>query len=168
MSIRICEVCEGDVPATLAFRWEWGETGYCSDVGRQLLEQKAQTLQRSVTFERLSDIPVRPVEHDERAQLAGKIYALEHDVQAQRARGAELYAELQRMRADNRVLVLANEEAKRLVEELKARNLELEGALSEARRSLVSAQEEGAILREVLGREAPTLPESGALPPVDA
>lgn len=168
MSIRICEVCEGDIPATMAFRWDWGETGYCSDKGRALLEQKAQALQRSVTFERLADIPARPLELDERAQLAGRIYALEHEVGAQRARGTELYQELQRMRADNRVLVLANEEAKRLVEELKARNLELEGALSEARRSLVGAQEEAAVLREVLGREAPTLPESGALPPVES
>lgn len=162
MSIRICEVVSGDVAATLAFRWEWGESGYCSDVGRTLLEQKAQTLGRSVTFERLADIPARPVEIDERSQLAGRIYALEHEVGAQKARGSELYQELQRMRADNRVLVLANEEAKRLVAELQARNLELEGALSEARRNLVSAQDEGAMLREILGRDAPTLPETGA------
>jgi hypothetical protein len=149
----MCQVVEGE-EAVYSFAWEWGETGLCGHTGRTLLQQASGNLGRRVDFHPLDTGP-RPMELEERAQFAGRVFALEHELAAVRDRGQALYLETERLRADNRLLVvqkgqlearLANE-----LEPLRRRVQELTEELASERRDLAAVVEERDILRDMIG-----------------
>lgn len=150
---RMCGVVEGE-EAVYSYTWEWGETGLCGHTGRTLLQQASGNLGRRVDFHPLETGP-RPMELEERAQFAGKVYALEAELAAVRDRGQALYLETERLRADNRLLVVQKGQLEaRLAQEvdpLRRQVQELTEELSEERRDLAAVVEERDILRSMIG-----------------
>jgi hypothetical protein len=155
MSNKTIIMCDDDseVRATYAYTWAWGERGHCSEAGRQRREQLAQTLQRHVAFVPLGDSEPVPMVLEERARLAGQIYALTEENRDLRARGAEMYAELGQLRSDNRLLVVREKEARRAVDEAMT-------VAEQAKRGLADFERENSELLEEVGILRALVPSS--------
>jgi hypothetical protein len=90
---------------------------------------------------------------EERARLAGQIYALTEENRDLRARGAEMYAELGQLRSDNRLLVVREKEARRAVDEAMT-------VAEQAKRGLADFERENSELLEEVGILRALVPSS--------
>ena len=77
--------------AVFAYRWEWGETGNCCAEQATLLQQTAQTLQRSIALHPLQAAAPPPLTRDERTQLVARSLVLEAELEEAKTAGLETY-----------------------------------------------------------------------------
>lgn len=98
----MCDLFPGREAVAL-YRWGWGESGACCQEGQFLIQQKSENLGQPVTF---SPLPVtdKPLTLDERAAMAGRIYALEAELVEVRSQMHRLYTETEKLRSDNRMM----------------------------------------------------------------
>lgn len=93
--IELCSVKRGDdvcnKPATLGYRWEWGETGICCAECAGLLQQTAGNISRSIAIAPRAAAAEPPLERSERTQLIAARLSAEAEMEEVKARGAELY-----------------------------------------------------------------------------
>ncbi len=118
-----CEEC--DAPATLAYRWDWGQTGIvCAEHGA-LLQQKSVALSRGIVVHpRQAAAPI-PIGRDERVRLQAEAIVLKEDLTAAQSAGEQLHTK-------NKDLQLQLSAAVTRERELKAQLQDVGAKLNEA------------------------------------
>lgn len=118
--------------AVAMYQWSWGEKGYCSLKGQQMLNQQAKNLKQSVTYLPLVQAVPEPLRRDERQRLISEKLAAESETGDVLERNSKLYAQNTEFGSQLQQLKLRDEEATRQIADLRARELELEKGLSKA------------------------------------
>lgn len=136
-----CEQC--DKPATLTYRWEWGETGIVCDEHGALLQQKSESLNRRVTVHPRQAPAPAPIGRDERVQLTAKALVLEEELKAAQSAGQQLHAKCQDVQVQLSAALVKQRELKAQLEDVGAKLGE-----SERQRETLSA-ENGRLLVEL-------------------
>lgn len=96
--------------ATHTYTWEWGATGTCCARHQQLHQQTATQLERSIQFGPLPNLPAAPLSRDERAQLAGRAYALGMEIEDLQRDKAGLLADNVKLAGQVQTLTVQNRE----------------------------------------------------------
>lgn len=143
--IRMCDVIPGREAVAL-YIWPWGESGACSQEGQFLLQQQAGNLGQQVTFTPLN-VPAPKLTLDERAAMAGRIFALEAELVEVRSQMHTLYVETEKLRSDNRMMIAQADGARAGLVLAEQRSLTAQELLGEAKAELVGVQEEARSLR---------------------
>lgn len=79
-------------PATLAYRWDWGQTGVVCATHGALMQQTSQNLSRGVVVHPIQKAAPAPLTRDERVQLTARALVLEEEVKALQGVGQKLNA----------------------------------------------------------------------------
>lgn len=88
----VCDTPGCNEPATLAYRWDWGQTGVSCAKHAALAQQKATSLKRAVVIHPIQQAAPEPLTRDERVQLKATAMVLEEDLKAAQSAGQQLHA----------------------------------------------------------------------------
>jgi len=138
----ICSAPGSTELASYAYRWEWGETGYCSETYRQQLEQLARNLKRKIHFDRLATAPVTPMTRDERTKLKAQFLVAEEERDEAKKRAAELYEQNAKLAQQIQLLTVRERELKAQVKDALAERDEAERAAETAEMKWADQSEE--------------------------
>ena len=163
---RICSSC--DKPATVAYRWEWGEEGLACPEHAATLQQTAGNLNRTVTVSPLQPLAPVPLERSERIQLHATILTLEAELGDAKARGLQLYNSNVELSRQVQLLNMRETEAKAQLKDADAVNTALGAKLEESETQCAELAEEVGRLRtlaQFVEERPPALPpQSGQQP----
>lgn len=138
-----CDRKDGDTQctelATLAYGWDWGESGICCAKHAALMQQTAAQINRSVNVYPLPNQAPAQLTRDERTQLVAKSIALETEADELKARGLDLY----RINSTQQHTINTLTVQKR---ELEAQTKDLEGTITTLRGQLETRDAEHAEL----------------------
>lgn len=126
---RICSSC--DKPATVAYRWEWGEEGLACPEHAATLQQTAGNLNRTIAISPLAPLTPQPLERSERIQLHATILTLEAELGDAKARGLELYNSNVALSRDVQLLSMREREAKAQLQDAASRESVLRAKVDE-------------------------------------
>lgn len=142
--IRICDQAGCTKPATLSYRWDWGEEGACCQEHGLLLQQKSVNLSRGVSLTPLVSAPPLALTRDERTQLIAAKLSAEAEADEIRHRSAQLYQQNVDLTNQVQTLTLRNREAngalKQRETELEALRTELDAQTAELANALDEVQ----------------------------
>lgn len=138
-----CDRKDNDEPctelATMAYGWDWGESGICCAKHAALMQQTASQIGRSVNIYPLPDQAPVQVTRDERTQLVAGKLAAEAEADELKARGLELY----RINSQQQHTINTLTVQKR---ELEAQTKDLEGTITTLRGQIETRDAEHAEL----------------------
>lgn len=114
--IRMCDQPGCKQPASLSYRWDWGQTGVCCQEHGLLLQQTAvnvssHDLKRNINLAPLEHAQEAPLERSERTQLIAAKLAAEGEAAEIKRKSAELYQQNVNLTGQVSVLTLRNREA---------------------------------------------------------
>lgn len=167
--IQICDQPGCKKPATLSYRWDWGEEGICCLEHGQLLQQKSQSLSRGVALTPLGTAAPAPLTRDERTQLIAAKLSAEAEADEIKHRSAQLYNQNVDLTNQVQTLTLRNREANQTLKvretELEALRTELDAQTAELANALDEVQRLTTLCAFVPSSPTP-VPSHG--PPADA
>lgn len=139
----MCGESDGGEPckelATATYVWPWGKSGTCCPRHQVILQQRAHSLKRQITFTALNPGAQPAPTRDERIQFRAKVGVLEAELSEARERGMQLYRGHEALQAQLRVALLSKQE--------------LEAQLADAHAQLERMRVENGELREAAARE---------------
>lgn len=167
--------------AVARYQWAWGETGFCSQRGQQMLQQQSKNLKQVITYLPLVQPVAEPLKRDERTRLIAEKLSAESERDETLERNSRLYAQvtdfgsqLKTMKLEHEAVVEQNSDLTRqlsmlegqfsrqsvqlgqVVDELQKANLLLEAGPREESRELESLRSQlkrAAIVEEDLTRQ---------------
>lgn len=135
------------------YLWDWGESGEVEGMEEvMLLQQRAKNLDRRISFFEVPQGPP-PVDRPERVALKSKIYALEEEAKELKERATLLFGETERLRNDNRLLVIQKGQLSAQVQGLQSEIAAATTRAVEAERRAVAAEEELSFVRPLVQTE---------------
>lgn len=128
-----CDRSDGDVKctelATLAYGWDWGESGICCAKHAALMQQTASQIGRNVNIYPLPNQAPVQLTRDERTQLHAKALSLETEAEELKARGLELYRINSQQQYTINTLTVQKRELESVVKDLEGTITTLRGQL---------------------------------------
>lgn len=131
----VCDQKNGQAPckepAVFSYMWDWGEKGVCCQAHQFLLTQTSGNLGRAVNFAPLQAAAPAPITRDERARLAGQIYAAEAEIEDLKGRGLDLYRENEKLARQLQTLTVRHRELELQHRDLTNESLKLQEKMDE-------------------------------------
>lgn len=142
--IQICDQRDCKHPATVAYRWDWGEAGQCCQEHALLAAQTSVSLSRNVSLTPLASAAPAPLLRDERTQLIAARMSADAEANEIKHRSAQLYGANVDLTNQVQTLTLRNREAnaalKHHATELEALRTELDAKTGELADALDEVQ----------------------------
>jgi hypothetical protein len=127
--IMMCSVFPEE-RAVARYQWQWGETGFCSQRGQQMLEQQKKNLKQSITYLPLVQPVAAPLHRDERTRLIAERLSAESERDETLERNSRLYSEVTDLGSQLRTMTLKHESQVEQNADLTRRLASLEGEFS--------------------------------------
>lgn len=129
----LCDRCDSSNPelATHAYVWAWGEKGTCCALHATLLQQTAETLQRSVAIHPLPTTAPVILTRDERVRLQAESLILREELEEAKGRGLELYRVNTQLQQQVQTHTVRERELRAQIKDAEAEVLQLRGRLEE-------------------------------------
>src|SRR5262245_14032018 len=160
---RNCTTC--GKPATVAYTWEWGESGMACPEHAATLQQNAGNLNRTVTVVPLPAQGPTPLTRDERIKYNATILALEAEIEDLKSRGLELVRSNEDLAKQAQLFSMREREKTAYLEDAQAEVKQLSARLEEVETELADAVTEVERLRSIVkftpGAQPPQQPPAG-------
>ena len=140
--------------ATHAYTWDWGQSGAVCAKHQALLQQTSENLGRKITFSPIDPAATPVLTRDERVKLKAESLVLAEELTEAKARGLDMYRQIELLTAQVQSLTVRNREAEAQLKDLANAN-----AKSEERQRRLEA--ENGDLADELGRLRVLLPPPG-------
>lgn len=136
--LKLCDQDGCNEPATHAYTWDWGASGYVCAKHAAVLQQKQRNLKRHVTLTSL--VPGQPsqVTQDERIRMHSQVLAANDQVLEVKERNAHLYQANQQLVRDRQHQQIELSELKAQLEDARA---EIEQLTADRAQALQSVAE---------------------------
>jgi hypothetical protein len=111
MANEMCDQKDCNEPATHAYTWEWGQTGFVCAKHQVVLQQTAGQLERRINFAPINSDATPPMQREERVRLRAESLVLGEELAETKARGLDLYRQNTQLVAQVQSLTVRSREA---------------------------------------------------------